>query len=213
MWITAFFTKNGIPETSLSATIRIRNISDNSLVVTDDAMVEIGDGFYKYNFLGYNADIDYSIRCDGSNVLQGNDRYTYGGNEMFDDILDDIKIETDKIQSDIIDVPDNYKDKMSEGDLHTGLDSYINKNDYKANVSGMALETTVQNIQTETDKIKYILGLTQQNYRIFSPIYDGNHNLISAIIKIYPTAIDTNNDTNVIREYSMVATFNGIVKC
>lgn len=143
MWITAYFSNNGIPATGLSATIRIIDVADNSPVVTDIAMLEVGNGFYKYAFSTYDAEKDYAIRCDGSNVLNGNDRYTYGGNEMFDNVLNNI------------------------------------------------------------------LGLSQQNYRIFSPVYDGNNNMTSCTVKIYPTAADTNNDTNELNEYTMTATFNG----
>lgn len=57
--------------------------------------------------------------------------------------------------------------------------------------------------------IKRILGLTQENFRIFSPTYDGNNNLLSATIKIYPTASDCEADTNVLATYSQVATYTG----
>jgi len=78
MYITAFFTNNGVPATGLIPTIKIRKLSDNSLVVTDAVMVEVGDGIYKYNFTGYNASIDYAVRCDGGDDLQDRDRYSYG---------------------------------------------------------------------------------------------------------------------------------------
>ena len=59
MYITAFFTSSGVPITGLSPTIRIRDVSDNSLLVTDAAMSEIGDGNYKYNFITYDLHKDY----------------------------------------------------------------------------------------------------------------------------------------------------------
>jgi len=131
MYITAFFTNKGVPATGLTATIRIRDVSDNSLIITDDSMIEVGDGWYKYDFTTYDATKDYAIRCDGGSTLEGNDRYTYGGNEQFDNLLNEIKLETDKIQPDIIDVPENYM----------------------ADVSNLALEATAQNIKIQTDKI------------------------------------------------------------
>lgn len=82
--ISAFFTDAGTPKTGLSATIRIRKLSDNSLVVTDAAMTEVGDGFYSYDFTTYDIEEEYTIRCDGSATLTNNlDRYTYAGNESY----------------------------------------------------------------------------------------------------------------------------------
>ena len=87
----AFFTNNGVPATGLSPTIRIRDVSDNSLLVTDAAMTEIGDGWYKYDFTTYDKDIDYAIRCDGGVILPDAERYTYAGNENYiDDISESI---------------------------------------------------------------------------------------------------------------------------
>ncbi len=88
MKILAFFTNGGLPLTGLSPTIRIRDLADNSLVVTDLSMTEVGDGYYKYNFSAYDLDKDYSIRCDGGDTLPNSDRYTYAGNENY---LDDIE--------------------------------------------------------------------------------------------------------------------------
>ncbi len=76
MNITAYFSQLGTPETGLSPTINIRDISDGSLVVSAMAMTEVGDGFYWYNFLGYNPAKDYSIRCDGGTaILRDFERY------------------------------------------------------------------------------------------------------------------------------------------
>ena len=102
MYITAFFTDNGVPKTSLTPTIRIRDLSDNSLVVTDASMSEVGDGYYKYNFSSYDDTKDYAIRCDGGESLDNAERYTYGtnitGGLAEDATLDLVKLETDKIQ-------------------------------------------------------------------------------------------------------------------
>lgn len=81
--ITAFFTKNSTPATGLTPTIRIRDLSDNSLVVTDAVMTEVGDGAYKYNFIAYSYTVEYSIRCDGGITLSGSERFTFGGNDNF----------------------------------------------------------------------------------------------------------------------------------
>jgi len=83
-------------------------------------MTEIGDGWYRYDYSAYNADIDYVALCDGSATLKGYDRYVVGSNaddleisgkiptNFFmgssdgsdkDDEIDAIKLETDKIQT------------------------------------------------------------------------------------------------------------------
>ena len=65
------------------------------------------------------------------------------------------------------------------------------------------------------DMIKRILGLSQENYRIFSPTYIVKNNqscMTSAIIKIYSTSIDCDSDTNEIEEYHISATFDNQAK-
>lgn len=89
MYIIAFFTSNGSPATGLSPTIRIRDVSDSSLVVTDAAMSEVGDGWYKYDFTAYDSTKDYAIRCDGTASLPATERYVYAGSELSG--IDDIK--------------------------------------------------------------------------------------------------------------------------
>lgn len=90
MNVITFFTSNGNPATGLSPTIRIRKVSDNSLVVTDDSMTEVGDGFYKYEFTQYSGSVDYVMRTDGGGSLTTSDRYQFAGNENFvDDIWDE----------------------------------------------------------------------------------------------------------------------------
>lgn len=82
MKIEAYFTNSGVPATGLSATIRIRELP-NTLVVTDEAMTEIGDGGYFYDYTAYNVRKDYAIRCDGGVSLTDSDRYKFAGNESY----------------------------------------------------------------------------------------------------------------------------------
>ena len=91
MIITAFFTNLGIPAESLSPTIRIRDLSDNSLVITDAAMSEVASGGYKYDFTAYDTSKNYFIVSDGTSALPNSERYVYGGNEVYsDDIADGV---------------------------------------------------------------------------------------------------------------------------
>lgn len=72
--------------------------------------------------------------------------------------------------------------------------------------SGSGCTVINQSIQTLVSRV---LGLTQENFRIFSPVHDSNNNLTSATIKIYPSKTDTDADTNIIDTYSMNATYDG----
>ena len=90
MKILTYFTEYGIPKEGLSPTIRIRKLSDNSLVITDAAMSEVGDGSYAYNFTGYTNE-EYSIRCYGGSGLPIEEQYSYGGFDTTD-ISNDIVI-------------------------------------------------------------------------------------------------------------------------
>ena len=57
-------------------------------------------------------------------------------------------------------------------------------------------------------QIKRILGLSQENYRIFNTSYDARNNLLSGLIKIYSSASDVDTDTNPIAQYQINAVFN-----
>ena len=74
--------------------------------------------------------------------------------------------------------------------------------------NGIAQEATLLLVKNETDKISRVLGLSQENFRIFSPVYDKWGNLISSIIKLYSSKIDCDNNVNIIAEYTQTATFN-----
>lgn len=85
--ITSFFTRNSNPATGLSPTIRIWTITDGtqSLVITNEPMIEVGDGFYKYIFTDYDSAFDYAIRTDGGATLRTAERYQVSSNESFAD--------------------------------------------------------------------------------------------------------------------------------
>lgn len=83
MLLTTFFTDSGAPATGLSPTIRIRNANTGSLLITDAAMSEIGDGFYSYDFTSYDRALNYAIRADGGGSLDDGERYSYFGNDTY----------------------------------------------------------------------------------------------------------------------------------
>jgi len=63
-------------------TIRIRRLDTNALVVTDAAMVEVGDGIFRFLFTPPVEGLEYSARADGdpTAVIQvpASARYAYG---------------------------------------------------------------------------------------------------------------------------------------
>lgn len=87
--INSFFTSDGIPQSGLTPTVRIWEITNgaNTLIVgspngsgstIDEQMAEIGDGFYKYEFLpiqGYDEQRNYLVRVDGGPTLSNSERY------------------------------------------------------------------------------------------------------------------------------------------
>lgn len=80
MILFAFFTDNGVPKTGLSPTIDVLE-ADGTVVINAQNMSEVGRGFYKYDFSGYDGDEDYVIRADGGAVLANAERYVYTTNE------------------------------------------------------------------------------------------------------------------------------------
>jgi len=56
--------------------------------------------------------------------------------------------------------------------------------------------------------LKKILGLSQENYRIFDAVYNANHQLVSSTVKTYNTASDCENDINPLASYSMISEYN-----
>jgi hypothetical protein len=59
-----------------------------------------------------------------------------------------------------------------------------------------------------SEQITKILGLSQSNYRLTDQIYNPNGCLVSATLTIYPTAIDTENETNPIAVYSIETNYD-----
>ena len=65
-----------------------------------------------------------------------------------------------------------------------------------------------QKLDTVSDDVKRILGLTQENFRIKDHLYDSNNLLQSATISIYNSSVDCDNDINPLAEYSMTALYD-----
>lgn len=81
---------------------------------------------------------------------------------------------------------------------------YITPYDYTNEIEGIMV---IDKVATQID-LSRILGLVQENFRIFDPVYDTKGNMTNATVKIYPNAIDCENDTNEIAEYEVTSVFN-----
>ena len=80
VYFNAQFTDNGAPRTGLSPTICILRDSDQTEVVTDANMTEIGRGWYMYDFtLSYDANEEYVATADAGSDVPTVERYAYGG--------------------------------------------------------------------------------------------------------------------------------------
>lgn len=66
--------------------------------------------------------------------------------------------------------------------------------------------TTCSNVAI-SEKIDRILGLSQENYRMFETEWDRAQEMTYCKIRIYPTATDVDNDTNHIAEYEITAIY------
>ena len=75
-WVVAYFSSAGSPKTGLSPSVTIRDLLNDTVVVSAGAMVEHGGGFYKYNFTLYNSSKDYTCMCDGGSTLSAPERYS-----------------------------------------------------------------------------------------------------------------------------------------
>lgn len=81
MIFTSFFTTSGAPATGLSPTITIRKVSDGSAVVSAQAMTEVGSGWYKYDYTGYDETLDYVFMADGGAGQPAGERYVFGATD------------------------------------------------------------------------------------------------------------------------------------
>lgn len=92
--LTVHFTNNGNPVAGLSPTVDIYELdpitpTTNTLVVNDGAAVEIGGGWYRYQFTAYDTSKNYVFTFDGGAGLSAYERYKVGGNETYAEEVSD----------------------------------------------------------------------------------------------------------------------------
>lgn len=77
--------------------------------------------------------------------------------------------------------------------------------------SGYSDETESINVITDLAKESTLLralGLADENKKILNTVHDSDGNLTSALVKVYPSATDFENDTNVLATYEFSATYS-----
>ena len=67
----------GVPATGQSAVITIYEDGNATPVISAQAMTEYGNGFYYYDFTGYNQRKRYQVYIDGGVGLPNASRYLY----------------------------------------------------------------------------------------------------------------------------------------
>jgi hypothetical protein len=86
--ISSYFTRMGNPAAGLYPlpTIRIWEVTVTGQILTivDQPMIEVGDGFYKYEFGTFDPTKNYACRTDGGYSLLPNERFSVSsfGNEQ-----------------------------------------------------------------------------------------------------------------------------------
>ncbi len=72
------------------------------------------------------------------------------------------------------------------------------------------IETIIVGEQSNTSvnlKLDRILGLVQENFRIFDPVYNQANDMTAGVIKLYSNGTDLENDTNPFAIYEVKATY------
>ncbi len=97
MLLTTYFDTSGAPVTGLTPIIKIRDIDTGIVVISGATMSEVGDGFYVYDFVGYDITKDYSILSD-SVTLSLKSRYKYNATGEYGDIINNVDLASDNIE-------------------------------------------------------------------------------------------------------------------
>jgi len=158
---------------------------------------------------------DSVYRCSYTFTSAGQYRIRYNTPVGYEDGMETILVEYNEYD-------DIYNIKLTGEGTESKAGTIIDKVDaIDTELGGLALEDTSQDIliaiseipvgglTVEQDAIlRRIVGLGQENFRIFSPIYNTNGDMTFATIKIYPTAGDCTADTNITAIYELTAVYD-----
>lgn len=91
---------------------------------------------------------------------------------------------------------------MTPSGYEDGYDTIFVEEEY-------AKEETLDSHRSETeDRIKRILGMTQENFIIKDQTYNSNGSLETATVRIFNNALDCNSDINPLAEYSIIVEYD-----
>ena len=79
MFVIVHYNKDGKPKEGLSPTIKIRDADTGNIIVENEYMTEVGDGYYKYPFTDIEENKEYLVICYSGEGLPENQRYSIGG--------------------------------------------------------------------------------------------------------------------------------------
>ena len=148
----------------------------------------------------YNAASKADITQTENNI-RGADGDTL---KTLSDQVDAVQSQTDKMQF----TPDNDIKATLEGEevtLSTDTEQQIDNIESDIQTHRSTVEPQIDTLIALTQRI---LGLSQENYRLFDIQYQSGK-LTSATIKIYSSASDCENDDNPIAEYEVTASYSG----
>ena len=97
MLFTTYFDATGFPISGLSPTIKITEVGSGSVVVSGATMSEVGDGFYVYDFVGFDITKDYAILSDAV-TLPDSIRYKDAATGEYGDIINNINLVSDNVE-------------------------------------------------------------------------------------------------------------------
>jgi len=85
---------------------------------------------------------------------------------------------------------------------------------YHATHFSWGKSNTIQVFANDFDSIasmlQKILGLTQENFSVDQTSYDDNNNLLFSRVRIYNDNMSVGTDNNILEEYLMTATYDGL---
>lgn len=160
------------------------------IVIPNTSMLEVGDGFYKYDFTSYDPTISYVIFIDGGTTLSKYDRYKVIANS------DDLQI-ANKIPN----------ENFMGSSVKTSLDSTINA--IKAKTDNLPVDTNLILTTLATEHAR-LLGLTHENIHEVHTFSGNVHT--GSIVEIYDSKTNAelhDGITGLIAKYTLTITSSG----
>ena len=101
-----------------------------------------------------------------------------------------------------------YQKQITLSDLGQYRVFYLTPFRYENSIETiMVVEEITDDLSSIHSKLNRILGLSQENYKLYDTVYNSG-NMTAGKIKIYPSKADLEADTNVIATYQITATYD-----